>query len=65
LTLRDGDDAGDFVTAVPGRWKIGETFQSGSGFRLLCTTASGWSSNRAGLGVDRAFAAATPIRLAV
>jgi hypothetical protein len=32
LTLKDGDDAGDFVTAVPGL-KIGETFQTGAGFR--------------------------------
>jgi hypothetical protein len=33
LTLQDGDDAGDFVTAVPD-WKIGETLQTGSGFSL-------------------------------
>ena len=32
LTYTDGDDCGDFVTAVRD-WKIGETFQTDSGFR--------------------------------
>jgi hypothetical protein len=32
LTLKDGDDGGDFTTAVSD-WKIGETFQTDSGFR--------------------------------
>lgn len=51
LTLRDGDDAGDFVTAVPGPWKIGETFQTGSGFRYrlidYLPVPEGWCVRRA------------------